>query len=136
MAGSGDLRARAPMVGRRDERRHLPRTAFARPLGIVPRAGRAEPVRLPARSAAFEFVNWDDPSYITENAQRACRGCRWRRSSWALTTGHSPYWHPLTWLSHLLDVSLFGLDAGGHHVTNLVLHAVNTLLLFGLLAAR
>jgi protein O-mannosyl-transferase len=85
-----------------------------------------------ARVGGFEFVNWDDPSYITENIH-VQQGLSWSTVRWALTTAHSPYWHPLTWLSHLLDVSLFGLDPGGHHLTNLLLHIVNSLLLFGLL---
>jgi tetratricopeptide (TPR) repeat protein len=49
---------------------------------------------------------------------------------WAFTTGHASNWHPLTWLSHMLDCQLFGLDAGRHHFTNLLLHIANTLLLF------
>jgi len=52
---------------------------------------------------------------------------------WALTTAHSPYWHPLTWLSHMTDVSLYGMDAGAHHVTSLVIHIANTILVFVLL---
>ena len=79
----------------------------------------------------FEFVNWDDPSYITENAQ-VMKGLSRETFLWAITTAHSPYWHPVTWLTHLLDVRLFGLDAGWHHVTNAVIHAFNTLLIFGL----
>jgi protein O-mannosyl-transferase len=80
----------------------------------------------------FEFVNWDDPTYILENAN-VLKGLSWETARWALTTASSPYWHPLTWLSHLLDVSMFGLDAGAHHLTNLLLHIANTLLVFGLL---
>jgi protein O-mannosyl-transferase len=79
----------------------------------------------------FEFVNWDDPSYITENAQ-VMKGLSRETFLWAITTARSPYWHPVTWLTHLLDVRLFGLDAGWHHVTNAVIHAINTLLIFGL----
>src|SRR5215207_7842345 len=80
----------------------------------------------------FEFVNWDDPTYILENAN-VVKGLTWETARWAITTGSSPYWHPVTWLSHLLDVSTFGLDAGAHHVTSLVLHIANTLLVFALL---
>jgi len=80
----------------------------------------------------FEFVNWDDPTYILENGN-VLRGLTWETFRWAITTGYSPYWHPVTWLSHLLDVSWFGLDAGAHHLTNLFLHVANTLLVFGLL---
>jgi tetratricopeptide (TPR) repeat protein len=83
----------------------------------------------PVRS--FEFVNWDDPSYITENAM-VMKGLSGETFHWAITTARSPYWHPVTWLTHLLDVRLFGLDAGWHHVTNLIFHAINTLLIFGL----
>src|SRR6185369_11614228 len=52
---------------------------------------------------------------------------------WAFTRSHAANWHPLTWLSHMLDVELFGLDAGAHHVTNVLLHLVSSLLLFTLL---
>jgi len=79
----------------------------------------------------FQLVNWDDSTYITENPT-VLGGLSWGSAWWALTTGHSPYWHPMTWLSHLLDVTLFGTDAGMYHVTNLVLHTANTLLLFEL----
>jgi hypothetical protein len=87
-------------------------------------------VYLPARQ--FDFVNWDDPSYLTGNAH-VQQGLTWANVRWAVTTGHTPYWHPLTWLSHMLDVTLFGMDAGAHHVTNLILHLANTLLVFYLL---
>src|SRR4051794_7014216 len=73
----------------------------------------------------FELVNWDDPTYVTENPT-VLGGLTWSSAWWALTTGHAPYWHPMTWLSHLLDVSLFGSDAGMYHLTNLVLHTANT----------
>ena len=65
----------------------------------------------------FDFVNWDDPTYLTENAN-VHEGLTWSNVRWALTTTHSPYWHPLTWLSHMLDVTLYGMGPGPHHVTN------------------
>jgi protein O-mannosyl-transferase len=80
----------------------------------------------------FQFVNWDDPGYVTENAT-VQQGLTWESVTWAVTTGHSPYWHPVTWLTHLADVQLYGLEAGGHHVTNLVFHVANVVLLFLLL---
>jgi tetratricopeptide (TPR) repeat protein len=80
----------------------------------------------------FEFVNWDDPSYITEN-KNVLGGLSWPSVKWALFTATTPYWHPVTWLSHLLDMSLFGLDAGAHHVINVLIHVANTLVLFALL---
>src|SRR5438552_16430602 len=61
------------------------------------------------------------------------RGLTWNGVAWAFTTGHASNWHPLTWLSHMVDVQLYGMHAGGHHLTNLFFHIVNTLLLFGVL---
>jgi tetratricopeptide (TPR) repeat protein len=80
----------------------------------------------------FQFVNWDDPTYVTENTT-VLGGLSWSSAWWALTTDHPPYWHPITWLSHLLDVTLFGVDAGSHHVMSLALHVLNTWALFWLL---
>src|SRR5438128_1828952 len=80
----------------------------------------------------YDFVYLDDQDYVTENATVA-RGLTWNGVAWAFTTGHAANWHPLTWLSHMLDVQLYGMHAGGHHLTNLVLHVVSTLLLFGVL---
>src|SRR5215831_8786129 len=80
----------------------------------------------------FDFVNWDDQIYLTENANVQA-GLSPANAWWALTTGHAPYWHPLTWLSHMLDVTLYGMDPGPHHVTNLLIHVASTLLLFVLL---
>jgi len=77
----------------------------------------------------FQFVNWDDNVYVFEN-RHVLAGLSWSNVWWALTTAHTPYWHPLTWLSHMMDVTLFGLDAGRHHLTSVVLHALNTLLVF------
>jgi len=79
-----------------------------------------------------DFVNWDDPEYVTENPV-VPSGLTWHGVSWALTTGYVANWHPLTWMSHMLDVQLYGLHGGGHHLTNLLLHIANALLLFGLL---
>ena len=78
---------------------------------------------------AFDFVNWDDLGYLTENPQVQA-GLSARNLLWALTTQHAPYWHPLTWLSHMLDVSLFGMDPGPHHVTSAILHVMSSVLLF------
>jgi tetratricopeptide (TPR) repeat protein len=80
----------------------------------------------------FEFVNWDDSTYLTENTNVQA-GLSAANVWWALTTGHSPYWHPLTWLSHMLDVTLYGMDPGPHHLTNLIIHIASTVLLFVLL---
>jgi tetratricopeptide (TPR) repeat protein len=82
--------------------------------------------------AHFDFVKWDDPQYVTDNPT-VLAGLTWHGVAWAFTTSHGPYWHPLTWLSHMLDVQLFGLDAGGHHLTNVAIHIATTLVLFALL---
>ena len=79
-----------------------------------------------------DFVYYDDPKYVTENAV-VLRGLTWPGIRWAFTTGTDANWFPLTWMTHMLDVQLYGAHAGGHHVTNLVLHVISTLLLFGVL---
>jgi len=80
----------------------------------------------------YGFLSYDDSPYVTENAQ-VIRGLTGQGVLWAFTTGHASNWHPMTWLSHMLDVQMFGMNAGRHHVTNLLLHIANSLLLFWLL---
>lgn len=75
------------------------------------------------------FLNYDDQEYVTENTN-VQSGLSLQNVVWSLTAIHSANWHPLTWISHMLDVQLFGLDPGMHHLTNLILHVLNTLLLF------
>jgi tetratricopeptide (TPR) repeat protein len=75
------------------------------------------------------FVNFDDDDYITNNSHVQA-GLTWAGVIWAFQTGAAANWHPLTWLSHMLDCQLYGLYPGGHHSTNLIFHVVNTLLLF------
>ncbi len=77
----------------------------------------------------FEFVNLDDPDYVTANPFVA-RGLTWSGLLWAFQASHAGNWHPLTWLSHMLDVQMFGLNAGPHHLVNLLFHLANTVLLF------
>jgi protein O-mannosyl-transferase len=79
-----------------------------------------------------DFVSIDDPVYVTENPV-VSRGVTLDGLVWAFTTGHASNWHPLTWLSHMLDVHLFGKSPGAHHGTSLVLHLLDTLLLYALL---
>ena len=79
-----------------------------------------------------EFVAFDDPAYVSENPHIA-GGVTWQGVSWAFSSGYAANWHPLTWLSHMIDVEFFGLNAGPHHLVSLFLHIANTLLLFGLL---
>ena len=75
------------------------------------------------------FIDFDDPEYIYENAQVRI-GLTWESVQWAFTTFAAGFWHPLTWLSILLDCTLYGLHPAGHHLTSLLLHAANTVLLF------
>jgi Flp pilus assembly protein TadD len=79
-----------------------------------------------------DFVGLDDFNYVVKNPQVA-GGLTARGVAWAFTTGHESNWHPLTWLSHMLDVQLWGLAPGPHHLTNLAFHLANTLLLLVLL---
>lgn len=84
------------------------------------------------RVLSAEFTYLDDRAYVTENAT-VQRGLTWEGVKWSLTSIHASNWHPITWMSHMLDCSLYGLSPGGHHFTNLLLHVLNTLLLFHLL---
>jgi tetratricopeptide (TPR) repeat protein len=85
--------------------------------------------------AAFEqirnhaFINLDDNKYITEN-RLVQSGLTLGGLTWAFTATHAANWHPLTWLSHMLDCQLYGLNPSGHHLTNLIFHIASTLLLF------
>jgi tetratricopeptide (TPR) repeat protein len=76
-----------------------------------------------------QFVNYDDPAYITSN-QAIQHGLTAQSVRWAFTTGEASNWHPLTWLSHLADVQLYGMNPAGHHFTSIFLHALNGALLF------
>lgn len=75
------------------------------------------------------FTNYDDYDYITKNPH-VTRGLSAENLIWAFNIGHSSNWHPLTWLSHMLDCQVYGLKPWGHHLTSLVLHIANVLLLF------
>jgi protein O-mannosyl-transferase len=75
------------------------------------------------------FVQMDDDIYVTENA-RIHSGITWENTKWAFSTTYFGFYYPLTWLSHMLDYQLYGPWAGGHHLTSLILHILNALLLF------
>ena len=79
-----------------------------------------------------EFINYDDGLYVTENLHVKA-GLTFENIKWAFTTCHASNWHPLTWLSHMLDYELYGLNPMGHHWTSLQIHLTNTLLLFFIL---
>ncbi len=76
-----------------------------------------------------QFVNLDDEAYITANPH-VQSGLTGPAFIWAFQIGYAAYWHPLTWISHMLDCQLYGLNPAGHHFTSLLFHILNTLLLF------
>jgi tetratricopeptide (TPR) repeat protein len=76
-----------------------------------------------------EFLDYDDSRYITKNIM-VQRGLDAEGLTWAFTSGYATNWHPLTWVSHMLDCELFGLDPTGHHMVNVAFHVANTILLF------
>jgi tetratricopeptide (TPR) repeat protein len=82
--------------------------------------------------SGFEFTNFDEFQMVLNNPY-VLGGLTLRGVTWALTTSWFEYWHPLTWLSHMLDCELFGLSPGWHHLVNLGFHVANTLLLFAVL---
>jgi tetratricopeptide (TPR) repeat protein len=75
-----------------------------------------------------EFINFDDHMYITQNS-RVSEGLSFDSVKWAFTEYYSCNWHPVTWMSHMLDVEMFGMKASGHHLVSLGLHIANTFLL-------
>ena len=82
-----------------------------------------------AQTFTYDFVNFDDNDYVYENPH--VRGGLTRGAvAWAMTAYHSSNWHPLTWLSHMLDCQIYGLNAHGHHLTNVLLHAAAAVFLF------
>ena len=85
------------------------------------------------QTVGHEFVNFDDPIYVSEN-DHVRAGLSWQGVAWAFTHIHSHNWHPLTTISHMLDCQLFGLKPGAHHFVNVLLHSATAALLFFLLA--
>ena len=79
----------------------------------------------------YDFIKLDDNIYVTDNF-RIKSGISLEGIRWAFSTTYAQFWHPLTWLSLMFDYQLFGLNAGGYHMTNLILHILSTLLLFWL----
>jgi Flp pilus assembly protein TadD len=87
-----------------------------------------------ARVGQNGFVNFDDPLFVSENPM-VLRGITWDGVIWAFRDFSTGNWHPLTWISHMADVQLFGASAGAHHLVSLALHTINVLLLFNFLGA-
>ena len=82
-----------------------------------------------SRAVGHDFVNYDDPDYVTKNGFVQA-GLGRAGAAWAFSSANISYWHPLTWLSHMLDCSLFGQNPHGHHATSVVLHSLNAVLAF------
>ena len=81
------------------------------------------------QTARHGFVNFDDDYYVYEN-RHVSGGLTGDGAAWAITAFHAGNWHPLTWLAHMLDCQFYGLAPGGHHLTNVLLHAAVAILLF------
>ncbi|HMJ08470.1 MAG TPA: tetratricopeptide repeat protein [Pyrinomonadaceae bacterium] len=81
------------------------------------------------QASGFDFINLDDNLYVYENPF-VTNGLGSKAAYWAFTSFFAANWHPLTWLSHQFDASLFGPEAGGHHVVSILIHAANSILLF------
>ncbi|MEO6333660.1 MAG: tetratricopeptide repeat protein [Pyrinomonadaceae bacterium] len=82
-----------------------------------------------AQTAGFQYINLDDNYYVYEN-RLVLSGLNWEMLKWAFNSFHAGNWHPLTWISLALDVQLFGVSSGMHHVVNVILHFVNSALTF------
>jgi tetratricopeptide (TPR) repeat protein len=80
----------------------------------------------------FDFISFDDHQYVSKNPH-VMSGLNKKNLLWAFTTFEAANWHPLTWLSHALDCQIYGEKPAGHHLSNLILHIANTLLLFFIL---
>jgi hypothetical protein len=87
-----------------------------------------------AQTRTFESLDFDDQEYVYAN-ENVLDGLSGHGIAWALTAFHSANWHPLTWISHMLDVQLFGPEPGPHHLVNAALHATNAVVLFFVLKA-
>ena len=85
-----------------------------------------------AQVIGHQFITLDDDAYIKENAM-VNRGVTLAGVAWAFTTFDQGNWHPLTWIAHMIDTQLFGMNAGGHLLVNALIHVANTLLVFWLL---
>jgi Tfp pilus assembly protein PilF len=126
---SGQRQFRQQQVRRRVVERGHSTTTFGRndlfiAFGLV-----AVTLTVYAQVMSHQFIILDDNRYIRENPM-VNRGLTLTGIAWAFTTFHAANWHPLTWLSHMLDSQIFGLNAGGHLLVNALIHASNTVLLF------
>ena len=106
------------------------RVAVSRPLAVVFTCGLLciAVALVFGKTLSYDFVNFDDTYYVAEN-WHVQKGLTLAQVGWAITARHASNWHPLTWLSHMLDCQLYGLKSGGHHLTSVLLHAAAAILL-------
>ena len=106
---------------------HLP--TFGRPDLLILLGLAVVTFALYAQVIGHQFITLDDPTYIQENPM-VNRGVTLAGLAWAFTTFHAANWHPLTWISHMIDCQLFGMNAGHQLLVNALIHVANTLLVF------
>jgi protein O-mannosyl-transferase len=119
-------------IQNQNELRHLPRIDLSASVGKTRLLGLlifllVAGVFLPA--LRHDFIYYDDPGFVTENPH-VRDGLTWVNVKWAFLSAGVDYWRPLSWLSHMADCQVFGLEPWGHHLTSILLHALNTLLVF------
>src|SRR6266705_3696091 len=106
---------------------HVP--TFGRPDLLILLGLAAVTFAIYAQVIGHQFITLDDPTYIQENPM-VNRGVTLAGLAWAFTTFHATNWHPLTWISHMIDCQLFGMNPGRHLLVNALIHVANTLLVF------
>lgn len=84
------------------------------------------------RAFNFDFISLDDSAAVVENPYIK-NGLNLKSLLWAFSTTYYDYWHPLTWITHIIDWQIYGSNAGGHHFTNIIIHLINTMLLYSLI---
>jgi hypothetical protein len=119
-------RTQATTAPRRPKSAPIPQTrlVWSIVIGLI-----AVGIAVYARVSTLGFLNYDDPDYVTANPY-VLHGLTLEGARWALTSTGGANWFPLTWISHMTDVSLFGVNSAAHHVINASLHVVTTVLLF------
>jgi Flp pilus assembly protein TadD len=109
------------------------RTAFGRTDVLIALGLAIGTLAIYAQVIGHQFITLDDVAYIKENPM-VNRGLTFAGLAWAFTTFYQANWHPLTWISHMIDCQLFGMNAGGHLLVNALIHVANTLLVFWFLS--
>ena len=119
------------LIAKSFEDRHL--AIFARPDLFIVLGLAVITFGIYAQVIRHQFITLDDDWYIKNNPM-VNRGVTLAGLAWAFTTFYEANWHPLTWIAHMIDSQLFGLNAGGHLLVNVLIHVANTLLVFAVLS--